>query len=154
MDDYELASRLSYIIWGASPDEELMRAARDGNLPDPDVLARQAGRMLEDPRAIERSVQFLEQWLDLRRLANMRPDPKKFPRWNTRLAEDMRRETISFFEEVVWTEKRPLADLFNAQVTFMTPRLADHYSGRLTPEERAREEKAEQRRKRDGFGRC
>ncbi len=143
VDDYELASRLSYIIWGASPDEELMRAARDGNLPDPDVLARQAGRMLEDPRAIKRSVQFLEQWLNLRRLANMRPDPKKFPRWNTRLAEDMRRETIRFFKEVVWTEKRPLTDLFNAQVTFLTPRLADHYSGRITPEERAGEEQAE-----------
>jgi hypothetical protein len=73
----------------------------------------------------------------------MRPDPKKFPRWNTRLAEDMRRETIRFFKEVVWTEKRPLTDLFNAQVTFLTPRLADHYSGRITPEERAGEEQAE-----------
>lgn len=143
VDDYELASRLSYIIWGASPDEELMRSARDGTLSDPEVLARQADRMLGDSRAIERSVQFLEQWLNLQRLANLRPDPGKFPRWNTQLAEDMRRETISFFKGVVWTEKRPLADLFNAQVTFMTPRLADHYRGRITPEKRALEENVE-----------
>ena len=142
VDDYELASRLSYIIWGSSPDENLMRAAREGQLSDPESLARQAARMLEQPLARKRSLQFLEQWLNLGRLANLQPDARRFPHWNNRLAEDMRMETIRFFEEVVWNEKRPLADLFNAQVTFLTPRLADHYGGKApaagtTPEQKA-----------------
>jgi len=142
VDDYELASRLSYIIWGSSPDESLMRAAREGQLSDPESLARQAARMLEQPLARKRSLQFLEQWLNLGRLVNLQPDARRFPHWNNRLAEDMRMETIRFFEEVVWNEKRPLADLFNAQITFLTPRLADHYGGKApaagtTPEQKA-----------------
>ena len=142
VDDYELASRLSYIIWGASPDEDLMRAARDGHLSDPENLSRQAGRMLAQPRARERSLQFLEQWLDLGRLANLRPNARTFPHWNSHLAGDMRMETLRFFEEVVWNQKRPLADLFNAQVTFLTPRLADHYSGRVPAAGAPSEQKA------------
>jgi len=132
VDDYELATRLSYIIWGASPDQELMRAAREGELADSAKLDAQVQRMLRDPRAIERSVQFISQWLNLGRLANLQPDPKKFPHWTPELAGDMQLETTSFFKEVVWEENRPLADLLNAQVTFVTPRLAAHYSGTAT----------------------
>ena len=142
VDDYELACRLSYIIWGASPDEELMRAAREGNLSEPETLRRQADRMLGDSRAIQRSIHFLEQWLNLNRLSSMQPDPGRFPRWSPQLARDMHQETILFFKEVVWSEKRPLADLFNAQVTFMTPRLADHYRGMSSSRERMRETNA------------
>lgn len=143
VDDYELASRLSYIIWGASPDKALMQAARDGTLSDRNELAAHAKRMLNDPRAIERSVQFIDQWLNLGRLANMQPNPEKFPRWNAQIAEDMRAETISFFKDVVWSENRPLSDLFNAQVSFMTPRLAEHYAGNSTPAGKAANQKSE-----------
>lgn len=127
--DHELATRLSYIIWGASPDEELGKAARNGDLADARKFAAQIQRMLRDPRAIDRSVQFLDQWLHLGRLANLQPDPQKFPHWGPDLADDMREETTRFFKEIVWEEQRPLADLLNAQLTYLTPRLAAHYSG-------------------------
>ena len=124
---YELASRMSYIIWGGPPDEELYRAAQAGELADAQLLKKQVERMLNDQRAIVRSKQFLTQWLHLSRLDNLRPDMKRFRKWNPELAGDMREETLQFFEEVAWRQDRPLADLFNAQVTFATPRLAEHY---------------------------
>ena len=125
--EYELASRMSYILWGAPPDEELMRAADNGELLDRSRVEAQVARMLRDPRAIERSAQFIAEWLDLDRLSNMKPNRKRFPKWNDSLAIDMREETLAFFKDVAWKQKRSLADLFNAQVTYATPRLAKHY---------------------------
>lgn len=124
---YELASRLSYTLWGGPPDRELMRAADSGALFERIEVAAQVSRMLDDPRALGRSKQFIFQWLDLGRLNNMRPNAERFPTWNAELAEDMQQETLAFFEHVVWHEQRPLAELINAQVTFATPRLAKHY---------------------------
>ncbi len=124
---YELASRLSYIIWGGPPDQELMRAADDGKLSDRDHVAEQVQRMLKDPRAVRRSLQFADQWLNLQQLGSLNPNAVKFPGWDPQLAEDMRAETLAFFKEVVWTQKRPLVELLNAQYTFATPRLAKHY---------------------------
>ncbi len=123
--DHELASRLSYILWGGPPDDVLLTLADKGELHK--QLAAQAKRMLADPRAIGRSRQFISEWLNLDRLANLNPNPKKFPDWDAELAADMRSETLAFFEEIVWQERRPLADLLNAKVTFVTPRLARHY---------------------------
>lgn len=126
-NDYELASRLSYIIWGGPPDQELLKAADEGSLGDPGIFEAQVKRMLGDRRAVARSQQFISEWLNLGRLANMRPNPKKFPHWTPELGADMRRETVAFFKDVVWDQKRPLADLLNAKVTYVTPRLAKHY---------------------------
>jgi hypothetical protein len=123
---YELASRLSYILWGGPPDDALLTAAEKGAL-DRVGVESQARRMLQDRRAVERSREFIAEWLNLDRLDNLRPDQKRFPHWDGQLAADMRHETLAFFEEVVWTQQRPLADLLNAQVTFVTPRLAKHY---------------------------
>jgi len=128
---YELASRLSYILWGGPPDDELLRAADGGELVDRKKVEAQVQRMIKDPRTVERSSRFISEWLNLGRLANMRPDAKKFPSWDAQLAGDMREETLAFFEEVAWKQNRPLADLLNAQVTFATPSLATHYG--LTP---------------------
>lgn len=124
---YELASRMSYIIWGGPPDQELMRAADAGELDDRSSVEKQVRRMLQDPHAVARSLEFITEWLDLDRLSNLRPDLKRFPNWNDELAADMREETLAFFKEIVWQQNRPLADLFNAQVTYATPRLALHY---------------------------
>lgn len=131
---YELASRLSYLIWGAPPDATLYAAAEKGELGDAAKLRAQVQRMLKDPRAADRSVQFVREWLNLDHLANLRPDKKRFPNWTPALAADMRAETIAFFKEVVWKQNRPLADLLNAQVTFLTPALARHYRmPKITP---------------------
>jgi len=124
---YELASRLSYIIWGGPPDEALLKAAETGELSDESRCAEQVRRMLQDPRAVEHSCRFIEQWLHLDRLDSLRPEPEKFPDWHPQLAPDMRAETLAFFREIAWKQDRPLAALFNAQITFATPRLAEHY---------------------------
>ncbi|WP_286177588.1 DUF1592 domain-containing protein [Rhodopirellula sp. JC639] len=127
VDDYELASRMSYILWGAPPDETLMKAADEGELGDSKAVRAQVKRMLHDPRTIRRSQEFVSQWLNLGRLSNLRPNGKRFPNWNAQLALDMQRETLAYFKEVVWAQNRPLADLLNAQVTYASPALAKHY---------------------------
>ncbi len=125
---YELASRLSYLIWGAPPDTALYAAAAEkGELANAAKLEAHVRRMLKDPRAVDRSVQFVCEWLNLNHLANLRPDKKRFPNWTPALAADMHAETIAFFKEVVWKQNRPLSDLLNAQVAFLTPALARHY---------------------------
>ena len=124
---HELASRISYTIWGAPPDEVLLRAADEGELHDSEKLQEHVQRMLDDPRAIERSKLFIQEWLGLNRLANMRPNEDKFPQWNAQLARDMREETLAYFEDIAWKEQRPLIDLLNAEFTYATPALARHY---------------------------
>ena len=123
----ELAVRLSYLIWGAPPDQALYDAADRGQLANADQLRAQVNRMLQDPRAPTRSLQFAAEWLNLDHLANLRPDKKHFPNWTPALAGDMRAETEAFFREIVWKQNRPLSDLLNAQFTHLTPQLAKHY---------------------------
>ena len=125
--DFELASRLSFLLWGASPDQELYAAVERGEFYDRSGVEQQIERMLDDPRAIDRSIEFLNQWLNLERLAHMQPNEKTFPDWDPKLAGDMQTETIEFFKEIVWNQNRPLVDILNAQVTFASPRLARHY---------------------------
>ena len=126
-DAHELAARLSYIIWGEPPDTALSTAAAAGALHDVEELRSQVRRMLADPRAVARSLEFVAQWLDLGRLETLRPDSEQFPLWKPQLAADMRSETIAFFKDLVWDQRRPLADLLNAQFTYLTPALAAHY---------------------------
>ncbi len=121
--DYELASRLSYIVWGSSPDEKLMEAADEGNLN----VEQQVARLLQDPRAVQQSLRFVSDWLNLGRMNNLQPNAKRFPQWNDQLASDMREETLAFFEEVVWKQNKPLSSLLNAPVTFASPQLAKFY---------------------------
>ena len=129
--DDELAVRLSYLVWGSSPDIQLHEKAKQRNLNKPEIIKEQIVRMLKDPKAVDQSIQFLRQWLNLNQLSNLRPDKKHFPTWKPQLAEDMKSETINFFKELVWNQGRPLPELFNAQFTYLTPALASHYG--ITP---------------------
>lgn len=124
---YELASRISYILWGGPPDKLLYEAAKNGRLADRKNCLKQVRRMLDDPRTVQRSRQFVTDWLDLDRLLTLRPGADRYPDWDSSLASDMRRETLSYFEHVVWDQQRPLGELFNTQITFASPRLAKHY---------------------------
>ena len=126
VSDYELASRLSYIIWGGPPDDQLMAAADGGRLNEEEVRI-QAARMLQDPRAVKQSLRFVADWLNLNRLKNLRPNQQRFPGWNPQLATAMRLETLAYFEDIVWKQDRPLAALMNSQFTFATPALAEFY---------------------------
>jgi hypothetical protein len=126
VSQHELASRISYIIWGSPPDETLSKAVDADNLYG-EELGKQIKRMLDDPRAGERSLQFASDWLNLGRLQNLSPNSKMFPQWNSALAADMRTETLDYFQHVVWEKNRPLSALLNYQATLATPKLARHY---------------------------
>ena len=126
--EHELASRISYILWGAPPDEFLLKAAESGVLFSDSGLDEQMSRMLQDPRAVRRSKDFIAEWLHLDQLNNLQPNAEKFPNWEHQLAIDMRQETLEYFEDIVWKQKRPLHNLFDAQFTYATPRLAAHYN--------------------------
>lgn len=122
----DLASRLSFFLWGAGPDEELIAAANRGGLATPAGLEQQARRMLADPRASALSTRFASQWLRLQDLDKIHPDARLYPQFDANLAAAMRRETELFFESIV-REDRDVLDLLTADYTFVNDRLARHY---------------------------
>lgn len=126
LDDFELASRLSYFLWGSSPDDILLDTAAHGQLRTPAVLERQVKRMLADPRADSLSTHFAAQWLRLTGLADVHPEPTIFPDFTRNLATSMRREVELGFAHIV-REDRPLTELLTADYTFVNDVLAAHY---------------------------
>jgi mono/diheme cytochrome c family protein len=126
ISDPELATRLSFFLWSSTPDDQLLDLAERERLKDPVVLEQQVKRLLRDPRSKEMVRNFAGQWLQLRRLANLSPDPLEFPAFDESLREDFARETELFMESMV-REDRPLMDLLGAKYTFLNERLAKHY---------------------------
>jgi mono/diheme cytochrome c family protein len=126
VDDFALASRLSFFIWSSIPDDTLLTVAAQGKLKDPVVLEQQVKRMLTDPRSSALTANFAEQWLFLRNLKNSGPDLQSFPDFDDNLRSAMRQETTLFFESVM-REDRSVIDLLNADYTFVNERLARHY---------------------------
>ncbi len=126
LDDYELASRLSYFIWSSMPDDELFDVADAGRLQDDDELRAQVDRMLADPKADAFYVSFAGQWLRLRQLEYATPDPGLYPDFDDELRDAMQTETILFMKDIVETNA-PLARVLTADYTFVNERLARHY---------------------------
>jgi hypothetical protein len=126
ISDIDLASRLSFFLWGTGPDEPLIAAATKGTLSTPDGLEQQTRRMLADPRAFALSTRFASQWLRLQDLDKIHPDSRLFPQFDTTLADAMRTETQLFFNSVV-REDRDVLNLLTADYTFVNERLARHY---------------------------
>jgi len=124
--DVDLASRLSFFLWGEGPDEKLLAAVRAGALSNPAVLERETRRMLADPRSEALATRFAHLWLRLQDLDKVQPDAFWFPNYSRQLADDMTRETELFFEHLV-REDRSLLELFGADYTFVNERLATHY---------------------------
>ena len=124
--DTALASRLSFFLWGTSPDEELRALAASGTLSEPDVLERQTRRMLADPRSESLSTRFAALWLRLQDMDQVQPDAFWFPNFDRQLADAMRRETELLFHALV-REDRSFFELFTADFTFVNERLARHY---------------------------
>jgi hypothetical protein len=124
IDEYELASRLSYFLWSSMPDEELLKLAGDGQLRA--NLPAQVKRMMADPKAFAMVENFAGQWLQLRQMATVSPDPKRFPDFDEPLRQAMVKETQLFFSAVM-TEDRSVLDFIDANFTFMNARLAKHY---------------------------
>lgn len=124
--DLELASRLSYFVWSSMPDDELLNLAKENKLRAPGVLDAQVKRMLADPRSEAIADNFAGQWLELRNLDVVKPDPDKFPEWGPELRDDMKTESRMFFTHIL-RENRPLGDFLDAPYTFLNERLAKFY---------------------------
>ncbi len=126
LGDADLASRLSFFLWAAPPDEELVRLAQEGRLHNEEELERQTRRMLADPRAESLATRFASQWLRLQDLERINPDAQLYPYFNYQLKEAMDRETELLFHHIV-QEDRSVMELLTADYTFVNERLAKHY---------------------------
>ena len=122
----EVASRLSFFLWGSIPDAPLLDAAERGALTDPAVLEAQVRRMLADPRARSLVADFAMQWLHLRNLEDVKGDPVPFPDFDDNLVEAFRQETTLFLASTL-REDRSVLDLLDADYTYVDERLARHY---------------------------
>lgn len=126
IEDGDLASRLSFFLWGSPPDEQLIQLAAEGDLSKDRVLEEQVRRMLADPRAEALASRFAGQWLRLQDLEKIRPDALSYPYYDQTLADAMERETELLFD-FIRTDDRPVSDLLTADYTFVNERLARHY---------------------------
>jgi hypothetical protein len=126
VNDFELASRLSYFLWASMPDEELFRVAKEQKLRQPAVLEAQVRRMLADPKSHNLVDNWAAQWLQLRNLGRTKPDPKRFPTVDDELLDAMRTETSMFVEAII-KEDRSILDFIDAPFTFVNGPLARHY---------------------------
>ena len=126
VSDIDLASRLSFFLWGAPPDAELLAVAEKGELSDESGLTAQVRRMLKDPRAEALGTRFASQWLRLEDLDKVHPDRLFFPDFYQQLADAMLRETELFFNGLV-REDRSALELYSADYTYLNEALAKHY---------------------------
>jgi len=126
ISNVDLASRLSFFLWGAGPDDELLAAANRGALATPAGVEQQTRRMLADPRSAALSTRFAAQWLRLQDLDKIKPDARLYPQFDARLAAAMARETELFFGSIV-RDDRDVLELLTADYTFVDERLARHY---------------------------
>lgn len=126
ISDVELASRLSFFLWSSIPDEELLALAEQGTLSDPAILSAQVRRMLADSRSAALIENFAGQWLYLRNLPSLRPDPDAFPEFDENLREAFREETELFVAHLLRKDSNVL-ELLTADYSFLNERLARHY---------------------------
>ena len=126
LGDYELASRLSFFLWGRGPDAELLKAAAQGRLALPGSLKKQSRRMLASPQGDALATRFASQWLRLQDLEKVTPDPILYPYSDQTLSLALKKETELFFDSLV-REDRSLLDLLTADYTYANERLARHY---------------------------
>src|SRR5437660_460391 len=108
------------------PDDELLGLAESGKLRAPGVLDGQVKRMLSDKRSAALADNFAGQWLEIRNLDVVKPDPQKFPEWGPELRDAMKTETRMFFDYLL-RENRPLNEFIDAKYTFLNELLAKHY---------------------------
>ncbi|WP_031495234.1 DUF1592 domain-containing protein [Bryobacter aggregatus] len=126
VQQFALASRISYFLWSSMPDEELLRAAEQKTLRNPAVLTAQVKRMLKDPKAKALVENFAGQWLELRRLESVAPDREKFPNFDDYLRMSMKQETELFFANLMKNDLS-ITDLVDAPYSFLNEKLAKFY---------------------------
>ena len=126
ISDLALASRLSFFLWSSMPDDELLTVAEQGRLREPAMLEKQVRRMVADPKSTDLIKNFAGQWLNLRALATVQPNPGVYPDFDDNLRVAFRREVELLLDSIVH-EDRSVLDLLTADYTFVDERLARHY---------------------------
>jgi hypothetical protein len=127
VDDWQFASRLSYLLWSSAPDEELYRLASEGKLHDREVLRAQVKRMIADPKAWEFVRSFAGQWLGVRNFDNGTPPNRDFYKfYDDALRDSSKREPLEFFSEVL-KQDLPVTDFLDSDFVIVNERLAKHY---------------------------
>lgn len=126
ISDLDLASRVSFFLWSSIPDEELLALAEKNRLSKPGVLEKQVQRMLADPRSTSLVTNFTGQWLYIRNMARVFPDPLAFPNFDENLRDAMQKETTLVFESML-RENRSVVDILDFDYTYVNERLAQHY---------------------------
>ena len=126
LNDWELASRLSYFLWSTTPDQRLLDLARAGKLHDTETLRGEVRRMLSDPKAAVLAESFPRQWLQLRRVGMFPPDKVLYPDYDENLEDSMIAETVSFFGDVL-KRNGSLREFLDSDWTLVNERLARHY---------------------------
>ena len=126
ISDLELASRLSFFLWSSVPDDELLGLAERNELRDDGVLAAQVDRMLSDPKSAALVDNFAGQWLFLRNMRSVKPDPIAFPEFDGNLREAFQQETHLWFDSQV-RENRSVLEILTSDYTYVNQRLAEHY---------------------------
>ena len=126
LDDWELASRLSYFLWSSMPNERLLDLAASGKLHETATLRGEVRRMLADPKAAEFADTFPRQWLQLRKVGMFPPDKALYPDYDEYLEKSMIAESTGFFREVL-TRNASLREFLESDWTMLNERLARHY---------------------------
>jgi len=126
LSDHELATRLAYLLWASTPDEALLALADQGGLQNDTALAQQVNRMVHDPRFAGFGEGFAGQWLGLRALEDVNPDPALFPTWDQTLRDSLHSETLLFFLSIAQSP-RSFLDLLDAEYSFLNDASARHY---------------------------
>ncbi|MCC5938577.1 MAG: DUF1592 domain-containing protein [Lunatimonas sp.] len=129
LNDFEIATRLSYFLWSSMPDEELFQLAAEGKLQSEEILDQQVDRMLDDPKALRFSESFVSQWLGITKLKDPNAplaDAGRFPQFTEAIKDAMYKETTAYFHHVL-TEGNNFLDLINSDYTFVNKELAGFY---------------------------
>lgn len=126
LTDHELASRLSYFLWSSMPDEQLFALADSGQLREPNYLAAEVDRLLDDRRSRNFVQQFSDQWLDLSGMNRIAVNPEYYPEFRNELKPHMRQETQAFFNEVLRRNTSALAFL-DSDFAMLNQPMAEHY---------------------------
>jgi len=127
VNDWELATRLSYFLWASAPDEELRKLAAAGQLRDPKVVTAQVQRMLKDERLRALAIEFGTQWLHVRGFDELKEKNEKlFPTFDAKLRAAIYEESILFFQDLFQAD-RPATHILDADYTFLNDTLAKHY---------------------------
>ena len=127
LTDWEVASRLAFLLWNSTPDDELLAVAEAGTLGDPAVLVAQVERLLADDRARHVAGRFAEQWLGVGSLEDEARDANVYPDWSDDLATDLREETRRFTADVIFDGDGTLQALLSSPYTVANSRVAEHY---------------------------